>query len=433
MALFDADYYADPYSAFARLREDAPAHHVTMPDGQSAWLVTRAADVQRLFGDPRLSMDKAHAKAYVGFSLPPELDANLTNMDGDAHHRLRRIVSASFTARRVEAMASGIQSVATRLVEAFEGPSVDLIPAYTSQLPLHVISDLLGVPSADRLPFAAWTTQMFAPSHPREAAAAVSHMQAFMLDLVALRRTAPGDDLLSAIISARDEQDRMSEHELVSLAFLLLLAGVENVAHVIANGVLALLGDPTLRASAGLSAPSGPVPSDAIASESVPSESVPSDAVPSASGAPASDSGLSAIVEELLRHVPPLPVALRRFPVEDIDVDGVPIPAGATVYLGVMSANRDPSRFVDPDAFDPSRPSQHFTFGHGPHYCLGAPLARLETRIALSTLFAHHPDLRLATPVEDLPWRTSFRSHALKSLPVVLGQPGGLLPQHRVE
>jgi cytochrome P450 len=352
-----------------------------MPDGQSAWLVTRAADVQRLFGDPRLSMDKAHAKAYVGFSLPPELDANLTNMDGDAHHRLRRIVSASFTARRVEAMASGIQSVATRLIDAFEGPSVDLVPAYTSQLPLHVISDLLGVPSADRLPFAAWTAQMFAPSHPREAAAAVSHMQAFMLDLVALRRTAPGDDLLSAIISARDEQDRMSEHELVSLAFLLLLAGVENVAHVIANGVLALLSDPSLR----------------------------------------DPSGLPDVVEELLRHVPPLPVALRRFPVEDIDVDGVPIPAGATVYLGVMSANRDPSRFPSPDLFSPSRPAQHFTFGHGPHYCLGAPLARLETRIALSTLFTHHPDLRLATPVEDLPWRTSFRSHALKSLPVVLG------------
>jgi cytochrome P450 len=381
MALFDADYYADPYRAFARLREDGPAHEVTMPDGQSAWVVTRAVDVQRLFGDPRLSMDKANARSYVGFSLPPELDANLANMDGDNHQRLRRIVSKSFTARRVEQMAAGIQSVATRLVDGFEGPSIDLVPAYTAQLPLHVISDLIGVPEADRLPFGAWTTGMFAPAHPRQAAESVANMQKFMLELVGRRRREPGDDLLSAIIQARDEQDRMTENELVSLAFLLLLAGVENVAHVIANGVLALLSDPARRDPAGL----------------------------------------PEVVEELLRHVPPLPVALRRFPVEDIDVDGVRIPAGATVYLGVMSANRDPARFPDPDSFDPSRPAQHFTFGHGPHYCLGAPLARLETRIALATLFSRHPDVRLGVPVEDLPWRTSFRSHALKALPVVLG------------
>ena len=381
MALFDADYHADPHSAFRQLREDGPAHKVAMPDGQQAWIVTRAVDVQRLFGDPRLSMDKVNARDnYVGFSLPPELDANLVNMDGDNHLRLRRIVSKAFTARRVEQMADGIRAVAVELLDRFEAPTVDLVPAYTGQLPLHVISNLIGVPAEDRLPFAAWTTAMFAPSHPREAAEGVATMQKFMLELVGRRRDEPGDDLLSAIIQARDEQDRMTENELVSLAFLLLLAGVENVGHVIANGVLALLDDPGLRDPAGL----------------------------------------PGVVEELLRHVPPLPVALRRFPVEDIDVDGVLIPAGDTVYLGVMSANRDPARFVDPDAFDTSRPSQHFTFGHGLHYCLGAPLARLETRIALDALFTRHPDLRLATPVRDLPWRSSFRSHALKSLPVTL-------------
>ncbi|MFI9382353.1 cytochrome P450 [Kutzneria sp. NPDC052558] len=381
MALFDAEYHADPYPEHHRLREEAPAHRVTLPDGQTAWIVTRAVDVQRLFGDARMSLDKANSRdAYVGFSLPPELDANLLSQDGDNHQRLRRIVSKAFTARRVELMAEGIQAVATRLVDRLEGPAVDLVPTFAAQLPLHVISDLIGVPAGDRLAFGAWITAMFAPTQPSDVVEAVANLQKFMLELVGRRRTEPGDDLLSAIIQARDEQDRMTENELVSLAFLLLLAGVENVAHVIVNGVVALVDDPALRDPARL----------------------------------------PDVVEELLRHAPPLPFAIRRFPLEDIDVDGVTIPAGSTVYLGVMSANRDPARFASPDSFDPSRPAQHFTFGHGPHYCLGAPLARLETRIALTTLFDRYPSLRLAVPVEELPWRSSFRSHALKSLPVAL-------------
>lgn len=382
MALFDAEYHADPYPEHRRLREQAPAHQVTMPDGQTAWIVTRAVDVQRLFGDARMSMDKANSRdGYVGFSLPPELDANLLSQDGDNHQRLRRIVAKAFTARRVELMTEGIQTVATRLVDRIEDPEVDLIPAFAAPLPLHVISDLIGVPAQDRIAFGSWITAMFAPTQPSDVVDGVANLQKFMLELVGRRRTEPGDDLLSAIIQARDEQDRMTENELVSLAFLLLLAGVENVAHVIVNGVLALVDDPGLRAPARL----------------------------------------PEVVEELLRHVPPLPFAIRRFPLEDIDVDGVTIPAGSTVYLGVMSANRDPSRFDSPDSFDPARPAQHFTFGHGPHYCLGAPLARLETRIALETLFDRYPNLRVAVPVETLPWRSSFRSHALKSLPVVLG------------
>ncbi|GAA3437748.1 cytochrome P450 [Kutzneria kofuensis] len=206
-------------------------------------------------------------------------------------------------------------------------------------------------------------------------------MQKFLLDLVAARRDDPGDDLLSAIISARDDDERMSENELVSLAFLLLLAGVENVAHVIASGVLTLLENPALDRDR-----------------------------------------ITDFVEELLRLAVPAHFAIRRFPLADIDVDGVTIPAGDTVLLGMASANRDPSRFPEPDRLDPARPDrQHFTFGHGVHYCLGAPLARLEIRIALETLFARFPDLRLAVPAAELPWRASFRSHALKALPVLLG------------
>jgi cytochrome P450 len=362
---FDAAFFADPHDFHRRLREAGPVHHLATPDGTPAWIVTRAADVAALFGDPRLSVDKANSRTgYAGFSLPPELDANMMNMDGEDHQRLRRIVSRAFTARRVEQMADDIRADAEELIDRFDGPTVDLVPAYTAPLPLKVIGDLIGVPVADRAGFAAWTAAMFAPASAQDATDGIASMQKFLVELVGARRGDPGDDLLSAIIQARDEQDRMSENELVSLAFLLLLAGVENTGHVIAAGVLSRLEDP----------------------------------------------GRPVDLEELLRLAVPAHYAIRRFPVEDIEVGGVTIPAGDTVLLGMASANRDP-------ALD----RQHFTFGHGVHYCLGAPLARLEIRLALEVLFTRHPDLRLAVPAAELPWRASFRSHAVKSLPVVLG------------
>jgi cytochrome P450 len=384
---FDAAFFADPYAFHARLRDAGRAHHFTTPDGSPAWVVPRAADVAPLFGDDRLSLDKANSRTgYAGFSLPPELDANMMNMDGADHQRLRRIVSKSFTARRVEDMAAGIRAVASNLADRLSGETADLVPDYAAPLPLAVIGDLLGVPAADRAAFAGWTAAMFAPAQPRDAADGIVSMQKFLLDLVDARRTEPGDDLLSALIQARDEQDHMSENELVSLAFLLLLAGVENVGHVIAAGVLTLLEHPAALADIR-----------------------------------ADPARLAEVVEEMLRLAVPAHFAIRRFALEDIPVGDVTIPAGDTVLLGMASANRDPARFPSPDAFDPTRPDrQHFTFGHGVHYCLGAPLARLEIRFALETLFTRFPDLRLAVPASDLPWRASFRSHALKSLPVTL-------------
>jgi cytochrome P450 len=374
---FDAEFFADPHAAHRRLREDGPVHRVTTPDGTPAWVVTRAEDVARLFGDARLSVDKANSRTgYTGFALPPELDANLMNMDGEDHQRLRRIVSKSFTAPRIEAMADGIRAVAEGLADRFAGPTVDLVAEYAAPLPLTVIGDLIGVPPEDRGRFGSWVAAMFAPASAQDAADGIAGMRTFLVELVGSRRGDPGDDLLSAIIQARDVEDRMSEHELVSLAFLLLLAGVENVGHVIAGGVLTMLGNP----------------------------------------------GQPADIEELLRLNVPAHFAIRRFPVEDIAVDGVTVPAGDTVLLGLASANRDPARFPEPDRFAPGRDRQHLTFGHGVHYCLGAPLARLEIRIALETLFRRFPDLRLAVPAEDLPWRASFRSHALKALPVTLGR-----------
>ncbi|MGI5531677.1 cytochrome P450 family protein [Streptomyces syringium] len=390
---FTGSFFADPYPAYARLREAAPVHRIALPDGSPVWLVTREADVRAGITDPRLSVNKARSGVgYKGFSLPPALDANLLNIDPEDHLRLRRLVSKGFTPRRVEDLRGRVQAAADRLADtlaaglaAGEGP-VDVVAAFANPLPLVVIGDLLGVPEADRRPFSERVGTMLAPEHPGQIVEAVDHIHRFLVDLVAARRAAPGDDLLSALIAARDDGDRLSEDELVSLAFLILMAGSENAQHLISGGLLTLLNHPgqlaEVRADPGL---------------------------------------LPAAVEELLRYAHPNQMAIRRFPTEPVEFGGVRIPVGDTVLLCLASAHRDPARYPDPDRFDIHRTDKaHLALGQGIHYCLGAPLARMEIQIALETLLRRFPRLELAVPADRLRWRTSFRSHALRELPVTV-------------
>ncbi|MEU3751634.1 cytochrome P450 [Streptomyces olivoreticuli] len=229
----------------------------------------------------------------------------------------------------------------------------DLVTEFANPLPLLVIGDLLGVPEADRGPFSSAVSTMFAPEHPGQVAEAVERIHRFLLGLVAARRAEPGDDLLSALIAARDEGDRPGEDELVSLAFLILMAGSENTQHLISGGLLTLFGHPAQLAEVR-----------------------------------ADPSLLPDAVEELLRYAHPNQMAIRRFPTEPVDIGGVRIPPGDTVLL-----------------------------------CLGAALARTEIRIALDTLLRRFPRLALAVPRDGLRWRASFRSHALRELPVTDRQP----------
>ncbi|MFV8131108.1 cytochrome P450 family protein [Streptomyces syringium] len=390
---FTGPFFADPYPAYARLREDAPVHRIALPDGSPVWLVTREADVRAGITDPRLSVNKDRSGVgYKGFSLPPALDANLLNIDPEDHLRLRRLVSKGFTPRRVEDLRGCVQAAADRLADKLaaglasgEGP-VDVVAAFANPLPLVVIGDLLGVPEADRRPFSERVGTMLAPEHPGQIVEAVDHIHRFLVDLVAARRAAPGDDLLSALIAARDDGDRLSEDELVSLAFLILMAGSENAQHLISGGLLTLLNHPgqlaEVRADPGL---------------------------------------LPAAVEELLRYAHPNQMAIRRFPTEPVEFGGVRIPVGDTVLLCLASAHRDPARYPDPDRFDIHRADKaHLALGQGIHYCLGAPLARMEIQIALETLLRRFPRLELAVPADRLRWRTSFRSHALRELPVTV-------------
>jgi cytochrome P450 len=381
---------SDPYALYERLRETAPVQRITGPDGQPAWIVTRYDDVRQALADPRLSLDKKNALPgnYRGFSLPPALDANLLNMDPPDHTRIRRFVVQAFTPGRTEKLREPIRRTADDLLDAVAPDGrTDLIAAYAAPLPIAVICELLGVPPGDRRDFRDWTDALIAPdpARPGGAKEAVVSMLGFFTALIAHKRAEPGDDLLSALIAARDgADDRLSEDELMSLAFLILFAGYENTIQLIGNATLALLREPDQLAA--LRAEPGRIP-----------------------GA----------VEEFLRYEGPGLLALRRFPVEDITIAGVTVPAGETVMLSLASANRDPRRFPDPDRLDLDRDTAgHLALGHGIHYCLGAPLARLETEIALTVLLERLPGLALDVPYEQLRWRPSARARGLLELPV---------------
>ncbi|MBT2387081.1 cytochrome P450 [Streptomyces sp. ISL-11] len=382
----------DPYGTYARLREAGPVHRFTGPDGKPAWLVTRYDDVRRAINDPRFSLDKSNAVPgnYSGFSLPPALDANLLNMDPPDHTRVRRLVVKAFTPGRVDKLRAPVRELAGELLDAVEAEGrTDLLATYAGPLPIIIICDLLGVPRADRRDFRTWTDALITPDpqRPHLAKEAVVGMMRFFTGLIASKRAEPGDDLLSDLIAARDGEggaDRLSEEELTSLAFLILFAGYENTVHLIANAVLALLDHPGLLSELR-----------------------------------ADPAGLSAAVDEFIRWDGPAPLAIRRFPLEDVEIGGVTVPAGETVLLSIASANRDPRHFPDPERLDPSRErSGHLGLGRGIHHCLGAPLARMETETALAVLLERFPGLTLDVPREELEWRPSMRARGLISLPV---------------
>ncbi|MDQ0759902.1 cytochrome P450 family protein [Streptomyces canus] len=377
-----------PYDVYRRLRDTAPVHRIAGPDGTPAWIVTRYDDVRAALADPRLSLDKRYATAgtYKGFSLPPALDANLLNMDPPDHTRIRRLVGRAFTPRRIEQLRGPIRRTADRLLDALGSHgTTDLIASYAAPLPITVICDLLGIPDEHRLDFRVWTDTLVAPdpaAGPTAAKEAVVSMLGFFTRLLTDKRRAPADDLLSDLIAVRDEGDRLSEDELMSLAFLILFAGYENTVQLIGNAVLALFQHPGQLAA---------LREDATR--------------------------LPAAVEEFLRYEGPALLAIRRFPVEDVTIGGVTVPAGETVWVSPSAANRDPDRFPDPDRLDLARDaSGHLALGHGIHYCLGAPLARAETEIALAALLERFPDLALAEPTPR--WRTSLRARGLLALQV---------------
>ncbi|WP_037603323.1 cytochrome P450 family protein [Streptacidiphilus rugosus] len=389
-SLFTAALLDDPHTGYAALRAAAPIQRTTTPDGAPVWLVTHYQDVRRLLADDRLSLNKATASTVGdhGASMPPELDAHMLNADAPDHTRLRRLVSKAFTPRSIEAMRPVVVRRVDELLAALEDrESVDLMAALAMPLALSVICDVLGIEEADRADFRQWTNTLRSPAPDAAVASrqALKSMHAFLRDLIAGKRAGtPGDDLLSQMIAARDEGDRLSEGELVAMAFLLLFAGYDNAANLLGTTLLALLTHP-------------PVLHD-LRSGTVP---------------------LDQILDEALRWETPSMLASRRFAREDIEFDGHVIAAGDRVWLSLVSANRDEDQFAAASEFRPDRGGAgHLGFGHGLHYCLGAALARLEASVAIEALVTRLPRLALARPPEELEWAASYRSRGLVTLPV---------------
>ncbi|MGW1641226.1 cytochrome P450 family protein [Streptomyces lavendulae] len=389
---FGEPFARDPHAVYAALRAAGPVHRVALPDGSAVWLVVREADVRAGLSDQRLSVDKKHsATGFSGFSLPPALDANLLNVGPEDHLRLRGLVARGFTPRHVDRLRDTVRAAveerAGHLARRLDGGGeADLVAEFARPLPLRVIGALLDVPSEDRERFSGWISAMLTPGSREELVGAIGAVHRFLVDLVAERRARPGDDVLSDLITARDEGDRLTEEELVSLAFLILGAGSENVQHVISAGVLALLDHPEQLARLR-----------------------------------AEPARMADAVEELLRYTSPNQTAIRRFPTEAVEIGGVRIPAGDTVLFALASAHRDPDRYPDPDRFDIDRADKaHLALGHGMHYCLGAPLARLQLTLVLGAVVDGFPGLRAARRADELRWHSTFRFRALRELPVTV-------------
>lgn len=395
------EFAADPYPAYAWLREHAPVHRTRLPSGVEAWLVTRYDDARQALADQRLSKNPAlhgeggaHGKGKVG--IPGERSANLMthllNIDPPDHTRLRRLVSQAFTPRRVAAFAPRVQELTDGLIDAFATRgTADLIHEFAFPLPLYAICDLLGVPAEDQDDFRDWAGMMIRHgTGPRGGVGrAVKKMRGYLAELIHRKRAEEGDDLISGLIRASDHGEHLSENEVAAMAFILLFAGFETTVNLIGNGTLSLLRHPAQRSRFARIVESG-------------------------------DQGrLSAAVEELLRYDGPVELATWRFAAQDLQVGGQRIARGEPVLVVLAAADRDPAQFDRPDVLDLARTdNRHLGYGHGIHYCLGAPLARLEGQIALGTLLRRLPELRLAVPEAELRWRGGLIMRGLRSLPV---------------
>jgi hypothetical protein len=388
----------DPYPLYRRLRETEPVHRTAA----GYWVLSRYADVAALVRDPRLGKGFHHlaaspmvaARGGAGSPLIEEMSRWMLFQDPPDHTRLRGLVTKAFTPRAVERIRVRTQEIVDGLIDRVVGSGgMDAIADFAFPLPVTVIAEMLGLPFVDTDRCRAWTvaaSRVLDPNQTREqltrAVEALGHLSVYVREQIAQRRRAPGDDLLSVLIAAEEGGERLSEDELVSTVGLLFGAGHETTVNLIGNGLLALLRNPgqltRLRDDPSL--------------------------VPNA-------------VEELLRYDSPAQL-IRRWAHEDLEVSGVRIAAGDELVLLAGAANRDPERFPEPDVLDVGRADvRHVSFGGGPHFCLGAMLARMEAQVAFATLLRRLPDIELAGGAPQ--WREQIVLRGLKALPVRFGPP----------
>ncbi|MGW5663146.1 cytochrome P450 family protein [Streptomyces sp. NPDC003758] len=389
LAALGESFTRDPYSVYARLRDQGPVHRIRMPEGAAeAWLVVGYEAGRAALADSRLSKDWSKASPSLPLGAVSS-GPHMLRADPPDHTRLRKLVARQFTARRVEELAPRIQKTTDALLDrmlAAPDGRADLVEALSFPLPISVICELLGVPDLDRDSFRRWSNDALGATDPEERTAAATAMARYLAELVEGKRHQPGDDLMSALIHGSDEDgDRLFREELLGMAWLLLVAGHETTVNLVSNGVLALLTHPeqlaALRADLSL---------------------------------------IDTAVEEMLRYDGPVETPTYHFTTEPLTIGDTAIPGGGELVLVAMAdTNRDPARFPSPDRFDISRDARgHVAFGHGIHYCLGAPLARLEARIAIRTLLERCADLALDIHPAAITWRPGMMIRGPRSLPV---------------
>ncbi|WNG42506.1 cytochrome P450 [Archangium violaceum] len=376
------------------MRQEAPLVRLFDPNlNIPVWVATRYKDVVDLVRDPRFTKDMRKIPDGSPSKLRridsmEVINRHMLSSDPPDHTRLRTIVSKAFTPRRVEELRPRVTAITYELLDAAKARGeVDLLDAFAFPLPITVIAELLGVPVEDREQFRDWTTTIINPPVNGDLGpiqhAGMQFIQYFQ-GLLARRRAEPRDDLLTALMAAEEQGDRLSPQELISMLFLLLVAGHETTVNLIGNGVWALLQNPEqmerLRANPAL---------------------------------------IESAVEEMLRYRSPVETTTQRWATQDIEFRGQVIPAGESVQGSLLAANHDPEQFPEPEKFDIARePNRHVAFGFGIHFCLGAPLARLEGAIAINLLLERMPRLRLAVEPSQLRWRDGILVHGLQRLPV---------------
>jgi len=390
-------FATDPYTRYARLRREDPVHELEMATLR-CFIVTRYDDVVAVLRDPAYSAAKFPERMIADAMAGPDqsfaalaraVSGMMLIKDPPDHTRLRALVSKAFTPRVVEGLRQRVEAIVDELLDrAATAGGMDAIREFAAPLPVIVIAELLGVPAADREKFKRWSDEMvpFIDGTLREAglveaARGAQALEAYFREFIAARRKDPRGDLMSGLIAAHERDDALSEIELVSTAILLLGAGHETTTNLIGNGLLALLRDPgeraLLRREPGLA---------------------------------------KNAVEELLRYDSPVQLT-SRLPRQDVTLRGRRIPAGIEVNVVLGAANRDPLQFPEADRLDLARvDNRHVAFGHGPHFCLGAPLARLEAQVAFSRLVERFPSLSAAG--EEASWRPGLVLRGLRALPV---------------
>ncbi|MCP3767472.1 MULTISPECIES: cytochrome P450 family protein [unclassified Streptomyces] len=391
---FTAPEGNDLHSSNARLRATGcPVHAINYPVGGEGYVVADYATVLKAFSDPRLSKRIDNAPAWFRDLVKdssPVLVRNMLTADPPEHTRLRKLVSRAFVPRRMELLRPRIQEITDELIDALPEQGEVNLMEFAFSLPMRVICEFLGVPVADRPQLHTWGNWLSGAPYPdaesnEKLKDASENIERYLLDLLADRRAHLGDDLVSILVRAADEEDRFTDDELVSTLVLLIIAGHKTTANLIGSGTHALLTHPDqlelLRDRPELA---------------------------------------DLAVEEFLRFESPVYRGTLRVAAEDMELGGCPIPKESFVHLLMGSANRDPDAFEDPDGLDITRTAnRHLAFGQGPHFCVGAPLSRVEGRIAFTTLLRRLPGLRLAVPAAGVEWLfDNSTSRGLVKLPV---------------